>query len=166
VPWAVAKTVADEEDTDEDRDGESNHGSDSTDRENSPDRDGASENEKEQQDSDDGIKPYGVDWCIRDLVYSLDPKGAREAVITSVCKGHARCGDHAALAHGETTDDGESQDGEGDLLGHDLDQISGPRLAKVRVDDRGNIDDGICYDELESPSCQTAKAGCHHDSTR
>lgn len=92
--------------------------------------------------------------------YLPDP-GQGEAVVARVCVSDTARRNHAALAHAEAADDGQTEDGERRLFRHDLQEVGGPGLAEVGVDNAGNVDDGVGGDELEEPAEETAEARGH-----
>ena len=95
------------------------------------------------------------------LIDPLPDAGKREAIITSVGVCNSAGSDHAALAHAEATDDSKAEYGEGGLLWHNLEEVCGPWLTKIRVKDGADIDHGICSDELEEPAEEPAEARGH-----
>lgn len=107
MPGSASEAITNEKDTDEDGDCESDHGSDSTDRENRTDRHGTTEDEEEEEDADDGVEPHGVDWRVGVFVNSFNPRGEGEAVVACVGECYSRCGDHATLTHEEAANDGD-----------------------------------------------------------
>ena len=100
------------------------------------------------------------------FVDALDPEGRREAVVSGICKGHARCRDHTALAHREGADDSECKDGKGDTLWQDLDEIACPGLPERAVNDRRDVLNGVGNDELKKPAHDATHGGCQDDGSR
>lgn len=123
VPRPSAEAVPNGISPNGDGDGERHEGGDGGDGEDRTDGDGSGEDEERQTDADDGVEPDGVDRCLGMLVDPLPDAAEGEAVITSIGIGDSRSGDHTSLAHGETADDGQAEDGKSNLLRHDLNQI-------------------------------------------
>ena len=166
VPGPRAEVASGKEGTDRDWDCEGDEGGDGGDAEDGADGDGAAEDEEGEADPDDGVEPDGVDGRVGDGIDLLPDAGQGEAVVAGVGEGDSARGDHAALAHAEAADDGQAEDGKSDLLGHHLQEVGGPGLAEVGVDDGGDVDDGVGRHELEEPAEETAKAGGHDDGAR
>ena len=161
MPRAATETITDKEGLDENGDRECDVRSDCTNGENGSDSHRASEDQEQETNAHGCVEPDGVDGRVRVLVHSLNPETHGKAAVTGICEGDSGRSNHTSLAHGETTDDGKAQNGQGDLLGHDLHEIRCPRLTKIRVDDGRDIDHGVGNNELQCPTHKTAEASCH-----
>jgi len=148
VPGPAAEAVANEEGLDEDGDCKGYHGCYGPYAKQRRNSNRPAEDQEQQADAHARVEPYGVDRCVGVLVDPLDPEGHGETSVARIGERDSGCGDHAALAHGEATDDGESEDSESGLLGHHLHEVGGPRLSEVRTHDRWDVDDGVCDDQL------------------
>ena len=163
VPGPAAEAVADEEGADRDGDSKCDEGADGTDTEDGADGDGPAEDEAETAFADDDVEPDGVDGGLGVFVDAAPVFTKGEAAVARVGEGDSGGGDHAALAHTEGAHDGQGEDGEGGVLRHDLQEIGGPGLAEVGVDDTVDVDDRVGDDELEEPAKEAAEAGGHDD---
>ena len=161
MPWAAAKSVADEEYADENRDCESDVSSDCSNGENGANGHATAEDQEEKENANEGIEPNSINWGVCVLVHALNPPGEWEAAITSVCEGYSGGRHHAALTHGETTDDGETEDSKSSVPWHHLDEIRSPWLTEIRFEDRRDVYNCVCDHQLQSPSCEPSKAACH-----
>lgn len=116
MPRATAEAVANEEDANENRNGESCIRGNSTNREDGTNGDGSTEDEEQEANSNASVEPHGIHGSKRILIDSLDPEGSRKATITSIGKSDSGSSNHAALTHGETTNESESQNSECSIL--------------------------------------------------
>ena len=76
---------------------------------------------------------------------------------------HARCGDHAALAHGEAGNDGEGEHGDDDLLRQDVVEVGREGLAQIALEHRRDVHDCVGDDELQEPAERAAHCGSEED---
>ena len=164
MPRPSAESTADEKCTNSDWDGESDKGGNGGNAKNGTDGDDATKYQQCQADADDGVKPDSVDGSLSMLVDPLPDAGKRKAIITGVCVCDSTSSHHAALPHAVAANDGETEDCEGGLLWHNLEEVCGPWLAEIRVDHGADIDHGICSDKLEEPTEEPTEARCHDDS--
>lgn len=131
MPGTLTESFPDEECADGDGDGERDEGPDRADGENGADSDFAGEDEENKTAADEDVEPDGVDGGLRNGVYACPEAGEGEATVTGVGEGDSRGGDHAALTHGESGDNGQAEAGEGGVLSETLKEESGPGLAEV-----------------------------------
>jgi len=144
VPGSPPELIPHEDDLDEDGDAEGDKGGDGANAEDGVDG-GAAEDQKQQQDADKGVEPHGVHGRQRVPVHLLQGLAEHaEAVVAGVRETDARRRHHAALPHGESADDRQSEHGERGIPGQYLNQVGGPRLAELGVDDSVDVGDGIC----------------------
>lgn len=158
MPWTATEAVTDEEDADENGNRKGDVCCNGGNTENCSNGNRAGEDEEKQQAANSRVEPDGVDWGQGDLVHTLHPPRAWEAVITGIGESDTRCCNHASLTHGESTHDSDSKDGKGVVSGQDLEHIGGPWLSQVRADDRWDILNGVGNDQLKRPSCNTANS--------
>ncbi len=166
MPRPRSEPVPDEEDADEDGDGEGDESSQGGDGENGADGDRTPEDEERHTDADDRVEPDSVDGRLRASVDSLPDRTPWKTAVSSVSVGDTGSGNHGSLAHGITTHDGKRQDRGRRLLRHHLQEVSCPRLADIRSDDRGYVDDGIRDHQLQEPAKDASDGGCKHDGSR
>lgn len=93
MPWSRAESVADEEDSDEDGDGECYKGCYGGDGEECAGGDGASENKADHQAPDYGIEPDCIDRGKGVAVYAFYDVRGGEAVVAGVGECDSRGGD-------------------------------------------------------------------------
>ena len=117
MPRALPEAAADEESPDSNGNSESDKGSDGSDTEDSTDSDFACEDEQSEEDANDSVEPDCVDRRLCGFIDLLPDVGKGEAVISCVGVCNSGCGDHAALTHTESADNGDGKTGECDVLG-------------------------------------------------
>lgn len=166
MPWTPTESITHEERLDENRDRERYI---SSNRANGKDRSNSHlpcEYEEQKTDPDGRVEPNRVDGSVSGLVNALDPPRTRETSIARICESNSGRSDHAALAHGEATDNRDCQDREGDLLRHHLDEVAGPWLSEIRTNDGWDVDYGVGNDKLEGPAHEAAETAGHDDGAR
>lgn len=126
----------------------------------------SAKDEQQAENANGAVQPHGVYRRLGIRVDLLPVLGKQEAVVTRVRKRNSTCGNHAALAHDEASDNCDGEDGERKLLRHALHQVRGEWLAKRRAKHAGDVDDGVGDDELQKPAKDATRGRSHNNGAR
>ena len=162
MPWTSTKAMADEKCPNGDWNREGDECGDSG---NGANRDDTAKNQRRQADADNGVEPHCLDGSLGIFIDPFPDAGEREAIVTGVSVCDSAGSHHTALTHAKAANDCETEDGEGGLFWHDLEEVCGPWLAEVRVEYALDVNDSIRCDELEKPAKEPAEAKGHYNST-
>lgn len=152
VPGSATEAFAHEKGPDGDGDREGNKGRDGPDGEDGPDGHLARKDQQGGGHADGHVEPDRVHGRAGVAVDAGPVSRQRETAVTGVREGDSRGRHHAALAHGEGTNDGQGQNGQSGVARHALKEICGPRLTQVRIDHVVDVDHRVCHHQLEEPT--------------